>query len=96
VCHERLLIRFLGLGTVGVVVLFATWTVSYLALPAGILRGRTAAAALVGEGVASSFWAEWARIASVNLVIGALPVLANATFAYRGYPLGRAGLAART
>jgi hypothetical protein len=88
VCHERLLIRFLALGTIGAVVLLGTWTVGYLALAEGILRGRTAAAALVGEGAASSFWAEWARIASVNLVVGTLPVLANATFAYRGYPLG--------
>jgi hypothetical protein len=88
VCHDRLVIRFLALGTMGAVVLLATWTISYLTLPAGVLRGRTAAAVLAGENAASSFWAEWARIAAVNLAVAALPVLANVAFAYRGYPLG--------
>jgi hypothetical protein len=88
VCHERLGVRFAALGILAAAALLAAWTVSYLALPEGVLRGRTAAAALAGTEAAASFWAEWARLAAVNLVVGTLPVLANSTFAYRGYPLG--------
>jgi hypothetical protein len=88
VCHERLGVRFAALGTLAAAALLAAWTVSYLAFPEGVLRGRTAAAALAGTEAAASFWAEWARLAAVNLVVGTLPVLANSTFAYRGYPLG--------
>ncbi len=86
--HERLHIRFMALFGIGAGLFLLTWTLSYLALPEGILRGRTGSALLAGDAAASSFLAEWLRIAILNLLAGSTIVLANRIFRYRGLPLG--------
>ncbi len=44
--HDRLLIRFGTLLGVVMLIFLGTWTVSYVLLPEGLLRGRTAAQVL--------------------------------------------------
>jgi len=87
-CHERLYVRFLALLGLGVVLFTLAWTLSYLFLPEGVLRGRTGSAMLVGDEAAGSFLAEWLRIAAMNLMAGSLIVLANRIYRYKGFPLG--------
>ena len=87
-CHERLYVRFLALFGLGVVLFTLTWTLSYLFLPEGVLRGRTGSAMLVGDEAAGSFIAEWLRIVALNLMMGSLIVLANRIFHFKGFPLG--------
>ncbi len=87
--HPNLFVRFFSL--LGVMLLFflAVWTISYLSLPEGILRGRTGAQALAGSDAAGSFWVEFARIAAINLMVGflfvALPCFIQTE---QGYPYG--------
>jgi len=87
-CHERLYVRFLALFGLGVVLFTLAWTLSYLFLPEGVLRGRTGGAMLVGDEAAGSFLAEWLRIVAVNLFSGSLIVVANRIYRFRGYPFG--------
>ena len=87
-CHERLYVRFLALFGLGAVLFTLAWTLSYLFLPEGVLRGRTGGAVLAGDEAAGSFLAEWLRIVAVNLVGGSLIVLANRIYRYKGFPLG--------
>jgi hypothetical protein len=86
--HERLYVRFLALFGLGVVLFTLAWTLSYLFLPEGVLRGRTGSAMLAGEEAAGSFIAEWLRIVALNLAAGSLIVVANRIYRYRGFPLG--------
>lgn len=87
-CHERLCVRFLALFGLGVVLFTLAWTLSYLFLPEGVLRGRTGGAILVGDEAANSFFAEWLPIIAVNLFSASMIVLSNRIYRYKGIPLG--------
>ncbi len=87
-CHERLYVRFLALFGLGVILFTLTWTLSYLFLPEGVLRGRTGSAMLAGDDAAGSFIAEWLRIVALNLAAGSLIVVANRIYRFKGFPLG--------
>jgi hypothetical protein len=86
--HRRLAVRFAGLLALGVLMFAAAWTLGYWVLPEGLLRGRSAAAALAGDTAAPTFWAEWGRVFAVNLLLGSLILLANGLVRVNGYPLG--------
>ena len=87
--HPNLFTRFLAFLIVVGILFFLAWALSYALLPEGVLRGRTAAAALAGETAAASFWAEWARIAAVNLAVCLCAVIApNLIKNPSGVPLG--------
>ncbi len=85
---DSLIQRFLGLAGLGVVLFLAAWTLSYAALPEGILRGRTAAAALAGEEAAGSLLLEFLRIFALNMFMVFVIVAANRILVIHGYPLG--------
>ena len=87
-CHERLYVRFLALFVLGAVLFTLTWTLSYLFLPEGVLRGRTGSAILAGDQAAGSFITEWLRIVALNLMAGSLIVLSNRIYRFKSYPLG--------
>lgn len=86
--HERLYVRFLALFGFGLALFMLAWTLSYLFLPEGIIRGRTGGAMLVGDKAADSFFAEWFPIVAVNLFSVLMIVLANRIYQYEGIPLG--------
>jgi len=80
--------RFAILAAAGFVVLTVSWTASWLFLPVGVLRGRTAAAVLGGD-AASSFATEWLHILAINTAVVLVAVVApNLLRTVRGYPLG--------
>lgn len=88
--HEKLWVRFAALW-VGTLILFVgVWAVSYLFLPEGLLRGRTAAYVLAGDDLAGgSVWLEWLRILAINLGVMFLMVMApNLLRGENGYPYG--------
>ena len=87
-CNKRLYIRFLTLFGLGVVLFTLAWTLSYLFLPEGILRGRTGSAILVGDEAAGSFLAEWLRIVALNLFSLLMVMLSNRIYRYKGFTLG--------
>ena len=82
--HQSLL-TLLGLG---VVIFLAFWILSYYLLPEGVLRGRTASAALSGEEAAGSLLPEFLRIVLLNTFMMALVVAANRLLIIKGFPLG--------
>jgi len=86
--HESLLIRFLALLGLGSVIFLVFWILSYYLLPEGVLRGRTAAAALAGEQAASSLFREFLRIVLLNTFMMAVVILANRILIINGFPLG--------
>jgi len=87
--HERLIVRFVALLGTGLIALYASWTLAYVVLPDGALRGRTATAALASSEAAGSVALEFARIAAINLVAVILfVVLPNRMLHVGAYPLG--------
>lgn len=88
--HEKMLIRFTSLLALVLIAFFFTWTLSYLFLPEGLLRGRSAAALLAGNDLAGgSVWLEWLRICAINLVVMFVLVAApNLLRAEGDFPLG--------
>ena len=87
--HRRLPVRFGALLLVAAVIFVVGWALAYLLLPEGLLRGRTAGAALAGDHAAASLWLEWLRILAINLAVAAgVFVLPNLLRTRRGIPLG--------
>ncbi|HEX2996826.1 MAG TPA: hypothetical protein VHP14_18540 [Anaerolineales bacterium] len=85
--HNRLIVRFVALLALVTVLFLLAWTISYLFLPEGFLRGRTGAAVLAGDTAASSFWVEWLRIFALNVSICLLVVI-TPNLIRGGVPLG--------
>jgi hypothetical protein len=88
--HDKLLIRFGSLLGLVIVIFFGAWTLSYLFLPEGILRGRNVGQVLAGDDLAGgSVWLEWLRIFAINLGVMLLVIIAPNVFRTEaGYPLG--------
>ena len=71
------------------VIFVVGWSLAYLLLPEGLLRGRTAGAALAGDQAAASLWLEWLRILAINLTVAAgVFVAPNLLRTPRGIALG--------
>jgi hypothetical protein len=70
----------------GIVILFAAWTLSFKALPESVASGGSGAfyVPLVAENVALTF----ARIFLWNLCIGCVPIVIGNLIRLRGVPLG--------
>lgn len=87
--HRRLAVRFGTLFIVAAVIFLVGWSVAFLLLPEGVLRGRTASAALAGDQAADSAWLEWLRILSINSAVAAgVFIVPNLLRTRRGVPLG--------
>ncbi len=86
--HSKLAVRFGTLIAVVLAVFLAIWTISYLWLPEGLLRGRSGAALLAGETAAPTFWLEWARLLAVNSALALICVVGASLVASNGIPLG--------
>jgi hypothetical protein len=88
--HDKLLIRFGALLVVVLVIFFCAWTLSYLFLPEGILRGRNIAQVLAGSDLAGgSIWMEWLRIFAINLGVMLIVIISPNIFRTEGgFPLG--------
>lgn len=50
--NDRLIVRFISLYAMGLVLFFTAWTVSYLALPEGLISRFGPLNALAGDGAA--------------------------------------------
>ena len=89
IMHERLIVRFATLLGLGLILMYASWALSYALLPEGALRGKSGAALLAGSEFSGSVFAEFARIAAINLAAVFLFVaLPNRLLHVNGYPLG--------
>jgi hypothetical protein len=88
--HDKLLIRFAALLGLVLTVFLSVWTLSFLILPEGVLRGRLVGQALTGQDLAGgSVWLEWLQIFTINLVVMLLLVVAPNLFRTEiRYPLG--------
>ena len=66
------------------------WVVSYLFLPEGLLRGRSAAQVLAGNDLAGgSVWLEWLRLFAINIGVVFLSIIGPNLFrTEKDYPLG--------
>ncbi len=85
--HNKLYLRFIGLFSTGLILFIIAWIIGYNYLPEGVLRGASAAARLAGT-EKTNLYTEFIKIASINLFMGSLIVLANTNLKINGYPLG--------
>jgi len=87
-CHEKLWIRFLSYFGTSTLIFLIVWTISFLILPEGLIRGKTATV-IVGNEAAGNFFVEFVRIAAYNLFFAmVLIIAANWIFKVGCYPLG--------
>ena len=88
--HNKLPVRFGALLITTMLFLFGSWALSYLLLPEGILRGRTAAQMLAGDDLlGGSVWLEGLRIFGLNLLIMLIVMVApNFIRNTNRYPIG--------
>ncbi|HYO19995.1 MAG TPA: hypothetical protein VES02_15160 [Dermatophilaceae bacterium] len=87
--HRRLPVRFGALLIVATTVFVVVWSLAYLVLPEGLLRGRTVSAVLAAEEAADSIWIEWLRLLSINVAVAAgVFVLPNLMRTRRGFAVG--------
>ena len=88
--HEKLLVRFGSLLVLVMAAFLGGWILSYLFLPEGLLRGRSAAQALAGNDLAGgSVWLEWLRLLAINLGALFLSIIAPNLFrTEKDYTLG--------
>jgi hypothetical protein len=88
--HDKLLIRFGALLGMVLAVFLSIWTLSYLFLPEGVLRGRLVGQVLTGQELAGgSVWLEWLQIFTINLIVMLLLVVAPNLFRTDGgFPFG--------
>lgn len=66
--HKKVAVRFLSLYLLGLALFFASWNLSYLFLPEGILRGTLPFTKLAGAEAAGSLLKEFFTIFGVNLL----------------------------
>ncbi len=85
---DRVFVRFVSLLMLTMLIFLGFWMIGYYLLPEGILRGKFASAALVGDSAADTFIAEFSRIAVVNLMMLAPIVAGNFIFKHKEIPLG--------
>lgn len=66
------------------------WLLSYLLLPEGLLRGRSAAQVLAGNDLlGGSVWLEWLRLLAINVGVVVFSIIAPNLFrTEKDYPLG--------
>lgn len=74
---ESIIIRFVSLYLIGLVLFFASWTIAYLFLPEGLLRGIGILGALAGDSSAGSIYKEFIIIFSLNLIGFSIIILGN-------------------
>lgn len=66
--NKKVIIRFISLYSLGLVLFLLSWTLGYLFLPDGILRGVGAFGILVNNTAEDSLWSEFAIIFGLNLL----------------------------
>lgn len=88
--NDKLLVRFGALLVVVMLSFLVSWTLSYLLIPEGMLRGRTVGHVWAGSGLAGgSVWLEWLRILAINLGVMLVVIVAPNLFRTEShYPFG--------
>ena len=66
--HEHVVVRFISLYLLGLALFFASWTLSYLFLPEGLIRGLSPLTQMAGDKAADSLLKEFLIIFGVNLI----------------------------
>ncbi len=66
--HEKVVVRFLSLYLLGLALFFVSWTLSYLFLPEGLIRGLLPFTKITGDAAAESLLKEFFTIFGVNLM----------------------------
>ncbi|MBD3173337.1 hypothetical protein GF326_12805 [Candidatus Bathyarchaeota archaeon] len=66
--NDNVLLRFIGLYSIGLVIFFASWIISYYFLPEGILRNISILGRLAGETAAETAGQEFRQIFGLNLI----------------------------
>src|SRR6056297_2319608 len=64
--HEKVIVRFVSLYLLGLVLFFAGWTLSYLVLPEGLIRGLSPLTQMAGDEAAAVFLAVATNSISLN------------------------------
>jgi hypothetical protein len=66
--HDNVVVRFFTLYLLGLALFFAAWTLSYLILPEGLIRGISPLAGMAGDTAADTLLKEFLIIFGVNLL----------------------------
>lgn len=86
--HKKVTVRFLSLYLLGLALFFASWTLSYLFLPEGIIRGVLPFTKLAGAEAAGSLLKEFFTIFGVNLLGFLAIILGNYILRVRSIAFG--------
>ncbi|MFO7731521.1 MAG: hypothetical protein R6V86_12250 [Spirochaetia bacterium] len=66
--HEKVVVRFFSLYLLGLALFFVSWTLSYLFLPEGLIRGQLPFTKITGDAAAESLLKEFFTIFGINLM----------------------------
>lgn len=86
--NEKIIIRFISLYVLGLILFFISWTIAYLILPEGFLRGIGILGALTGDSAADSVLKEFMIIFSLNLIGFLFIILGNYILRVRYFSFG--------
>ena len=86
ITNERILVRIISLWLIGLAVLFVAWTVSYVSLPEGSMRG-TVIVSYIPLKVAEVYFT-FIRIFLYNLLVAVGSLILANLIKVKGYPLG--------
>ncbi len=86
--NEKIIIRFISLYVLGLILFFISWTIAYLILPEGFLRGIGILGALAGDSAADSVLKEFMIIFSLNLIGFLFIILGNYILRVRYFSFG--------
>ncbi|MCW4012534.1 MAG: hypothetical protein NWF07_06015 [Candidatus Bathyarchaeota archaeon] len=75
--NDNVFIRFVGLYSLGLLLFFGVWLISYTLLPEGIIRGISILGKLAGETAAETIFQEIRTILGLNLISWAFILLGN-------------------
>ncbi len=86
ITNERILVRIISLWLIGLAVLFVAWTVSYVSLPEGSMRGTVIVSYIPLK--AAEVYFTFIRIFLYNLLVAVGSLILANLIKVKGYPLG--------
>jgi len=85
---DNILIRFIALYVLSLILFFVSWTLSYLILPEGIIRGIGILPNLAGEEASESLFKEFITIIGLNAVGWTIILIGNYILKVKNFSFG--------
>lgn len=86
--HDKVIIRFISLYSLGLALLFISWTLTYFLIPEGVLREVSIFTKLAGDSAADTMGREFMQIFGVNLIGLSFIIFGNYILRVNKFPFG--------